>query len=261
MLKKILSVLLALLLILTVSACGKDKDPDNEDDNTNSTTPPASTTDNEPTLSKSGELEGTDIVWEIYTDHTMYVKCKGEHAADEPCVLPDFEKLGNTNQPNQPWWENGGKTSTERLTDGGTVTVTKLVIGEGITALGDYAFMDMKLLAEVILPSTLKEISYESFFGCSKLKTVTGGFGVTLIESGAFASCTDLETVELSPALTTVEDSAFTDVIASGSDKRLTLKIKGEATAWETALEAMRSSDRLGLGNAAFENAVAEYVQ
>ena len=267
MLKKAFLTLLALLLILTVAACKKDEDPPSGgggDDDITDTTPPANS---DPVLSKSGELEGTDIVWEVYSDHTMYVKCKGTHAQGEPCALPDFHRLqGVENKTDQPWWENGGKSATDRPTDGGATTVTNLVIGEGITALGDYAFMDMRLLEEVVLPSTLKEISYHSFFGCPKLKAVKGGFGVTLIDSGAFASCTDLETVELSTALTEVAESAFSDVIASGSNKKLTLKVKGTAAAWEAALETMRNTKNqwdapcLGAGNAAFENATVEYV-
>lgn len=264
MLKKVLLALLAVLLILTLVACNKDEDPENKDGD--DTTPPATTGDDEPTLTKSGELEGTDIVWEVYSDHTMYVKCKGTHAATEPCSLPDFEKLqGIENKTNQPWWENGGKSATDRPTDGGATTVTKLVIGEGITALGDYAFMDMKLLEEVVLPSTLKEISYQSFFGCPKLKTVKGGFGVTLIDSGAFASCTVLETIELSPVLTEVAENAFADVAKSG--KKLTVKIKGTADEWETAVETMRTTENalgfpcLAEGNDAFETATVEYVQ
>lgn len=267
MLKKAFLTLLALLLILTMAACKKDEDPPSGGGgggDITETTPPANS---DPVLSKSGELEGTDIVWEVYSDHTMYVKCKGTHAQGESCAMKDLEKLSNGN-PDQPWWENGGKSATDRPTDGGATTVTKLVIGEGITALGDYAFMDMRLLEEVILPSTLKEISYHSFFGCPKLKTVKGGFGVTHIEASAFDSCIDLETVELSPTLVEVEDRAFSNVIPTGSNKRLVLRVKGTEQAWSAAIEAMETTEKgggipgylLGTDNDAFKNAVITYV-
>ena len=266
MLKKLLSILLALTLAALTVACNKDEDPD--DNKGGGGAPPTENTgDEEPTLSKSGELEDSDIVWEIYSDNTMYLKCKGTHAKGEPCEITDFDKLSNGNL-NQPWWENGGRYTTERPTDGGATTVSKLVIGEGITALGKYAFAKMQLLTEVTLPSTLKEISYFSFYQCPKLKTVLGGFGVTHIEASAFASCTDLETVELSPALIEVEESAFGNIIPTASSKKLALKIKGTEEAWAAAVTAMETTEKgdgipgylLGQGNDAFKNATVTYI-
>ena len=150
---------------------------------------------------------------------------------------------------------------------GGAFTVTKLVVGEGVTALGDYAFAFMYALEEVVLPSTLTEISYKSFENCPKLRTVSGGFGVTLIESEAFLSCENLTAVELSTALTEVQDKAFDKVITTGSQRKLTLRIKGTAESWSAALERMRTTkntygfDCLGTDNDAFVNATLEYVQ
>ncbi len=271
MLKKAFLILLSLLLILSLAACKKDDTPD--EGGNNGDVPITPENKNEPpTLCDSGELEGTDILWEIYSDETMYVKCKGEHAATEPCTMPDFDRQGTT--PNgvpltdQPWWKSGGKHSTDRAQDdGGAYTVKKLVIGEGITALGDYAFAYMAILEEVVLPASLTEISYKSFEDCPKLKTVSGGFGVTLIESEAFLSCENLTTVELSTALVEVQDKAFDHVIANGSQRKLTLRIKGTAESWSAAMEAMRTTkntdgfDCLGADNAAFEDANVEYVQ
>ena len=48
----------------------------------------------------------------------------------------------------------------------------KLVIGEGVTSIGDCAFYNSKYLSDVVLPSTLKCIGKYAFTGCDKLKKV-----------------------------------------------------------------------------------------
>ena len=262
MFKKILSLLLCLLLIFSFAACNKDEKPgdntpddDIEDDGNK---------DNTPILTRSGTVEGTHITWEVYSDHVMYLKCPGGHAAGEECVLPDMEVADKTS--NQPWYENGGKNATDRTTDGGATTVTKLVIGEGITALGQSAFEKMELLTEVILPSTLKTISFKSFRRCPQLKTVSGGKNVTVIESEAFLSCTNLETVEVTVTLTEVQDMAFSGVIAHNVSKKLTVKVYGDADGWAATMERLRNTENadgfpcLGSENEAFENATVEYI-
>lgn len=273
MLKKAFLILLSLLLAASLFACNKS-------DTGGEKVPPPGLGDdlNKPkeeetpaTLVVGEDIAGTDLKWEIYSDETMYVTCKGTHAPTQPCALPDYAKEGTT--PNgtvltdQPWWKCGGKNDTDRAEDdGGASTVKKLIIGEGITALGDYAFAYMELLEEVVLPSTLTEISYKSFEDCPKLKTVTGGFGVTVIESEAFLSCLNLTTVELSPVLVEVQDKAFDKVIPAASTRVLTLRIKGTEAAWAAAMTTMRAAENadgfpcLGADNAAFENATVEYV-
>lgn len=272
MLKKAFLILLSLLLAASLFACNKS------DTNGEKVPPPGlgddlGKTEEEPpaTLVMGEDIAGTDLKWELYSDHVMYVTCKGTHTATEPCVLPDYAKNGTTPKgtvlTDQPWWKCGGKNDTDRAEDdGGAYTVQKLIIGEGITALGDYAFAFMELLEEVVLPSTLKEISYKSFEDCPKLKTVSGGFNVTLIESEAFLSCSALATIELSTALTEVQDKAFDKVLTAGSTRTLTLRIKGTADSWSEAMSTMRETKNtdgfpcLGADNAAFENATVEYV-
>ena len=271
MLKKAFLILLSLLLAASLIACNKS-DTDGE-----KVPPPGLGDDlNKPeeeeapaTLVAGEDIAGTQLKWEIYSDHTMYVTCKDTTSG--ACVLPDYAKNGTTPKgtvlTDQPWWKYGGKHENDRAEDdGGSYTVQKLIIGEGITALGDYAFAYMELLEEVVLPFSLTEISYKSFEDCPKLKTVSGGFGVTLIESEAFLSCSALTTIELSPGLAEVQDKAFDKVLTAGSTRTLTLRIKGTAESWSVAMDSMRSTENadgfpcLGADNAAFENATVEYV-
>ena len=239
--KKILALLLALLLLLTLAACK----PTPDDGPTDPTDPetPAGPQEPEDTLLNSGSISGTDITWEVHTDRVLYVKGTG--------ALPDYDIPND-----QPWYEHGGKTGVERSDkEGGSVLVTRIVIGEGITALSENAFRDFQPLVSVSLPSTLQVIPFKCFAECPNLREVTGGTGVTVIESEAFRSCASLERVMLSPLLTKVEDSAFGDVIPNNSSRQLKLNIEGTAAAWQTALDVMS----IGLDNDAFRQATTTF--
>ncbi len=66
-----------------------------------------------------------------------------------------------------------------------------LIIGEGITAIGEQAFADFSSLKTVVFPDSLKKVSKLAFFYCSSLESVTGN-NVEIIEGGAFKECYSL---------------------------------------------------------------------
>ena len=49
------------------------------------------------------------------------------------------------------------------------LTVRKVIIGKGVTAIGDYTFYNCASLKEIILPSTMRSIGGKAFAGCSSL--------------------------------------------------------------------------------------------
>ena len=70
--------------------------------------------------------------------------------------------------------------------------VTDLVIPEGVTSIGELAFIDCTNLTSITIPDSVTSIGYYAFRGCSSLKSVTIGTGVTSIGSYAFYDCTGL---------------------------------------------------------------------
>ncbi|MCD8238022.1 MAG: leucine-rich repeat domain-containing protein [Clostridiales bacterium] len=81
-------------------------------------------------------------------------------------------------------------------------TITKLVIGEGITSIGYEVFSILTNLTEISFPSTLEEISYWAFDGCTSLETVDlSGTNLTALYYGAFYGCTSLKSVSLPSTL------------------------------------------------------------
>ncbi len=72
-------------------------------------------------------------------------------------------------------------------------------IPEGITAIGEYAFVYSSNMTEITIPFTVTSIGNSAFYGCSSLTSITIPEAVTVIGVTAFSDCTGLEAI-------TVED-------------------------------------------------------
>ena len=73
--------------------------------------------------------------------------------------------------------------------------ISKLIIPDGVTGIGDDAFAYCKSLTEVVIPNSVTSIGNEAFYGCSNLTSVTIGNGVTNIGDKAFSSCSSLTAI------------------------------------------------------------------
>lgn len=79
----------------------------------------------------------------------------------------------------------------------GNTTLRKLVINEGVTQIGNYAFSDCVNLQSVSIPGSVKTLWYGAFRNCTALTEVTIAYGVENIEMYAFSGCSSLKKVEL----------------------------------------------------------------
>jgi hypothetical protein len=116
---------------------------------------------------------------------------------------------------------------TFRLTDDGTLTiyrtegytsydenlwrrhadlVTRIVMQEGCTQIGEEAFQNLENLTEVYLCESLEEIGTFAFYGCDRLQSIRIPANVKTIDSHAFARCLGLAKVEFAP------DSKLTEI-------------------------------------------------
>ena len=108
--------------------------------------------------------------------------------------------------------------------------VTDLVIPDGVTSIGKYAFYGCSSLASVIIPDSVTFIGNYAFRDCgnvetlvigdgltslddlpitSALKSITIGNGVTSIDSYAFNGCSSLESVTIPDSVTSIGGYAF----------------------------------------------------
>ena len=87
--------------------------------------------------------------------------------------------------------------------------VEELVIPNGITEIGDYAFWGCEGLTKVIIPNSVTSIGRGAFNDCSGLTSVTIPNSVTSIGDWAFAFCSGLTSVTISNSVTSIGDNAF----------------------------------------------------
>lgn len=103
------------------------------------------------------------------------------------------------------------KTDSAGVLEECTGNISRLQLAYGITAIGEGAFQDGNLLAEVRFTETIKRIGKCAFAGCRWLREIKEAYGVEEIGSMAFAGCSKLVSVELSGQLQHIGAGAFTD--------------------------------------------------
>ncbi len=87
--------------------------------------------------------------------------------------------------------------------------IKKVVINEGITSIGDYAFFDLGYLVSVSLPNSLRTIGVWAFSSCKALSEVNIPASVTSIAKGAFYYCPAIKNLAIPKGVTSIGDETF----------------------------------------------------
>lgn len=134
--------------------------------------------------SASGGSCGSSVYWNLSSDgKTLTISGTG--------AMADYEF-----EEEQPWYESRG-------------TITKLTIGNGITALGGKAFFRLTGLTGISIPDSVTVIGEDTFCGCTGLTRVTIPGNVKTIRHGAFYNCSGLASLTLSNGIKEIEELAF----------------------------------------------------
>ena len=96
-----------------------------------------------------------------------------------------------------------------KLNVGDDVEFLKIIRPDGVTSIGDYAFVNYDLLTSVVIPDSVTSIGGCAFGDCASLESVTIGNGVTSIGYSAFGYCTSLKSVVIPDSVTTIGENAF----------------------------------------------------
>ena len=144
---------------------------------------------------------GENLTWTISDDGVLTISGTGP--------MNDYGYSGG------PW---GGFTSV--VVEDGVTTIgayafyrnsllSSISLPEGLISIGGYAFYCCEALEEIKLPSTLTSIGHSSFYRCNGLEYVDIPYGVTGIPTDAFHGCRQLKTVNIPASVTTIGSYVF----------------------------------------------------
>ena len=88
-------------------------------------------------------------------------------------------------------------------------TFKKLIIGDGVTAVGFAAFSDCQNLRDVQFADSVTRIDGGAFYGCVNLKSLSLPEHLTTIGRNAFTDCKNLKTIYIPASVTSIGPQAF----------------------------------------------------
>ena len=132
------------------------------------------------------EVEGTvgNLRWYLSSDGRLTISGKGS--------MPDY-----SSSTRAPWYQYNAR-------------INELVIGEGVTNVGAYAFQSMTQIASVTLSSTVTKIGVSAFAVCKALVDMELTKTVATVDSYAFYGCTNLKELRILGKNTAFSGSAAT---------------------------------------------------
>lgn len=144
--------------------------------------------------------DGDNLTWSLDTD-TKVLTISGTGAMD------DYHAAKNNVTPpvaehRAPWYE----TSKRHI-------IEFVVLPEGMTHLGDQAFLQCDNLKSITIPAGVETIGNQAFQGCTALTSVEILGSTNISGTSAFTGCTNLTSVSM-PYVTGIASSAFSGCTA-----------------------------------------------
>ena len=125
-----------------------------------------------------------NLTWKLDADGTLTISGTG--------TMKDYDYNNNPSPANQ---KKG--------------SVKKVVIKDGVTSIGNFAFYNCKSLTSITIPDSVTSIELAAFNNCSSLTSITIPDSVTSIGDSAFELCNKLSSITLSNNITSIGNWAF----------------------------------------------------
>ena len=125
-----------------------------------------------------------NLTWKLDADGTLTISGTG--------TMKDYDYNNNPSPANQ---KKG--------------SVKKVVIKDGVTSIGNFAFYNCKSLTSITIPDSVTSIELAAFNNCSSLTSITIPDSVTSIGNSAFELCNKLSSITLSNNITSIGNWAF----------------------------------------------------
>ena len=124
-----------------------------------------------------------NLTWKLYEDGTLNISGTG--------AMKDYNSTDNLS----PAYMNS--------------SVKKVVIEEGVTNIGNWAFSECSSLTSITIPDSVTNIGAAAFDSCGSLTSIVIPNSVTSIESYAFSACSSLTSITIPDSVTSIGNNAF----------------------------------------------------
>ncbi len=93
------------------------------------------------------------------------------------------------------------------------IGLREITIPEGLASIGDGAFMECLNLKEAVLPDSVADMGHSVFSDCKSLREISLPDGIGIIDGGTFGCCSSLTDIVIPESVTAVDDMAFVDCV------------------------------------------------
>ena len=133
-----------------------------------------------------------NIVWYIENNDTLHIGGTGN--------MPDYDYVSGNYyiKTSAPW-------STDTILE----KINKVIVDEGITSIGNFAFASLASMKKIEIPESVTSIGMNAFDACTSLETIDIPQNVRKIGDWAFGKCTKLENIIIPDKVTTINKCTF----------------------------------------------------
>ena len=155
------------------------------------------------------ETENTEEIsrnYEIKEEETWDVSANGDGTVIAKWTLKDRTlRISGTGEMKD--WKDNSKEDWHNTQH--TSLIENVIVEEGVTSIGDYAFYECSSLKSISIPNSVANIGWYAFLGCSSLGNITIPQSVTSIGSGVFYECSSLTSINIPSSITSIGWYAF----------------------------------------------------
>ncbi len=154
---------------------------------------------------------GENVTWE-FADGVLTISGSGE--------MEDYQSPHDVEGKSAPWYKYHRNNIKRVVVEEGVTTIggyafyvchnlASIELASSVTTIGESAFNECGGLTSIELPSGVTTIGESAFNNCYSLISINLPSGVTIIEAGTFEWCQSLTGIELSSGVTSIGKDAF----------------------------------------------------